>query len=123
TLIVNDQPVYVKGVNWIPDDALFVRVDRARYERRLRQAAAANLNLVRVWGGGMYESEDFFELCDELGLLSWQDFLFACAAYPEEEPIRSEVEAEAREQIVRLSAHPSLVLLTGNNENLMGYAD
>ena len=123
TLVVNDQPIYVKGVNWIPDDALFTRVDRARYERRLRQAAAANLNLVRVWGGGMYESEDFYELCDELGLLTWQDFLFACAAYPEEEPIRSEVEAEAREQIVRLSSHPSLVLLTGNNENIWGYED
>ncbi|HWS50908.1 MAG TPA: glycoside hydrolase family 2 protein, partial [Microbacterium sp.] len=123
TLVVNGQPVYVKGVNWIPDDALPVRVDRARYERRLRQAKAANLNLVRVWGGGIYESEDFYELCDELGLLTWQDFLFACAAYPEEEPIRSEVEAEAREQIVRLSTHPSLVLLTGNNENLWGYED
>ncbi|MFT4259904.1 glycoside hydrolase family 2 protein [Microbacterium sp.] len=123
TLVVNGQAVFVKGVNWIPDDALFPRVDRARYERRLRQAVVANLNLIRVWGGGIYESEDFYELCDELGLLSWQDFLFACAAYPEEEPIRSEVEAEAREQIVRLSAHPSLVLLTGNNENLWGYED
>ncbi|WP_309105032.1 glycoside hydrolase family 2 protein, partial [Microbacterium sp.] len=123
TLIVNEQPVYIKGVNWIPDDALPVRVDRARYERRLRQAKAANLNLVRVWGGGIYESEDFYELCDELGLLTWQDFLFACAAYPEEEPIRSEVEAEARQQIVRLSSHASLVLLTGNNENLWGHED
>ncbi|WP_309066098.1 glycoside hydrolase family 2 protein [Microbacterium sp.] len=123
TLIVNDQPVYVKGVNWIPDDALTVRVDRARYERRLRQARDAHLNLVRVWGGGIYESEDFYDVCDELGLLSWQDFLFACAAYPEEEPLRSEIEAEAREQIVRLSSHASLVLLTGNNENVWGYED
>jgi beta-mannosidase len=123
TLVVNDRPIFVKGVNWIPDDALPVRVDRARYERRLRQAVAANLNLIRVWGGGIYESDDFYELCDELGLLTWQDFLFACAAYPEEEPLRSEVEAEAREQIVRLSSHPSLVLLNGNNENLWGYED
>ena len=123
TLVVNDQPVFVKGVNWIPDDAFPVRVDRARYERRLRQAAAANLNLVRVWGGGIYESEDFYDLCDELGLLSWQDFLFACAAYPEDDPLRSEIEAEACEQIVRLSSHPSLVLLTGNNENIWGFED
>ncbi|NYF15678.1 beta-mannosidase [Microbacterium sp. AK009] len=123
TLVVNDQPVFVKGANWIPDDALPVRVDRARYERRLRQALEANLNLIRVWGGGLYESDDFYELCDELGLLTWQDFLFACAAYPEEEPLRSEVEAEARENIVRLASHPSLVLLTGNNENLWGYED
>lgn len=123
TLVVNDRPIFVKGVNWIPDDALPVRVDRARYERRLRQAVAANLNLIRVWGGGIYESDDFYELCDELGLLTWQDFLFACAAYPEEEPLRSEVEAEARENIVRLASHPSLVLLTGNNENLWGFED
>ncbi|MBS1905205.1 MAG: glycoside hydrolase family 2 protein [Actinobacteria bacterium] len=123
TLVVNGQPVFVKGVNWIPDDALPVRVDRARYERRLRQALAANLNLIRVWGGGIYESDEFYELCDELGLLTWQDFLFACAAYPEEEPLRGEIEAEARENIVRLADHASLVLLTGNNENLWGYED
>ncbi|MHA6522806.1 glycoside hydrolase family 2 protein [Tessaracoccus sp. G1721] len=123
TLLVNGRPVFVKGANWIPDDALVTRVDRDRYARRLRQAVAANLNLVRVWGGGIYESEDFYDLCDELGLLTWQDFLFACAAYPEEEPLRSEIEAEAREQIVRLAAHPSLVLLTGNNESVWGYED
>ncbi|WP_345801725.1 glycoside hydrolase family 2 protein [Microbacterium sp. AZCO] len=123
TLVVNDQPVFVKGVNWIPDDALPVRVDRARYERRLRQALDGGINLIRVWGGGIYESDDFYDLCDELGLLTWQDFLFACAAYPEEEPLRSEVEAEARENIVRLASHPSLVLLTGNNENLWGFED
>ncbi|HEX5857369.1 MAG TPA: glycoside hydrolase family 2 protein [Microbacterium sp.] len=123
TLVVNGQPVFVKGANWIPDDAFPVRVDRARYERRLRQALDANLNLIRVWGGGIYESDDFYDLCDELGLLTWQDFLFACAAYAEEEPLRSEVEAEARDNIARLADHPSLVLLTGNNENLWGYED
>ncbi|QPE05117.1 glycoside hydrolase family 2 protein [Microbacterium schleiferi] len=123
TLVVNGQPVFVKGANWIPDDALPVRVDRARYERRLHQAVDANLNLIRVWGGGIYENDDFYELCDELGLLAWQDLLFACAAYPEEEPLRSEIEAEARENVVRLAHHASLVLLTGNNENLWGFED
>lgn len=123
TLVVNEVPVFVKGANWIPDDALPVRVDRERYARRLRQAAHAGLNLIRVWGGGIYESDDFYDLCDELGLLTWQDFLFACAAYPEEEPIRSEVAAEAHENIVRLGSHASLALLTGNNENLWGYED
>jgi beta-mannosidase len=122
TLVVNDQPIFVKGVNWIPDDALPVRVDRARVERRFRQALDANLNLIRVWGGGLYESDDFYDLADELGLLTWQDFLFACAGYPEEEPLRSEIEAEARENIVRLASDPSLVLLTGNNEALEGFA-
>ncbi|NYD67940.1 glycoside hydrolase family 2 protein [Agromyces atrinae] len=123
TLHVNGVPVFVKGANWIPDDAFPVRVDRARYARRLDQALDANLNLIRVWGGGIYESDDFFELCDEKGLLTWQDFLFACAAYAEEEPLRGEIEAEARENIVRLAHHASLVLLTGNNENLWGYED
>lgn len=123
TLVVNDQPVFVKGVNWIPDDALTVRVTRDRVRRRFEQALDANLNLIRVWGGGLYESDDFYELADELGLLVWQDFLFACAAYAEEDPLRSEVEAEARENIVRLGHHTSLVLLTGNNENLWGYED
>jgi len=123
TLVVNDQPVFVKGVNWIPDDALTVRVTRDRVRRRFEQALDANLNLIRVWGGGLYESDDFYELADELGLLVWQDFLFACAAYAEEDPLRSEVEAEARENITRLAHHASLVLLTGNNENLWGYED
>jgi len=123
TLVVNDQPVFVKGVNWIPDDALTVRVTRDRIRRRFEQALDANLNLIRVWGGGLYESDDFYELADELGLLTWQDFLFACAAYAEEDPLRSEVEAEARENIARLAHHASLVLLTGNNENLWGYED
>ena len=122
-LIVNDQPVFVKGANWIPDDAYPVRVDRARYRQRLHQAKSAGLNLIRVWGGGIYEADAFYELCDELGLLTWQDFLFACAAYSEEEPLRSEVAAEARENVARLAHHASLCLLTGNNENLWGYED
>lgn len=123
TLVVNDRPIFVKGVNWIPDDALPVRVDRDRYERRLRQAVAGNLNLIRVWGGGLYEADDFYDVADELGLLVWQDFLFACAAYPEEEPLRSEIEAEARENVVRLASHASLAQLVGNNENLWGFED
>ena len=122
-LVVNDRPIFVKGVNWIPDDAFPSRVDRARYARRLDQAKAAHVNLVRVWGGGIYESDDFFDLCDELGLLTWQDFLFACAAYPEDDVMRAEVEAEARENVARLAHHASLVMLTGNNENLWGYED
>lgn len=123
TLVVNDRPIYVKGVNWIPDDAFPSRIDRGRYRARLEQAKAANLNLVRVWGGGIYESEDFYDVADELGLLVWQDFLFACAAYSEEEPLRGEIEAEARENVARLAHRASLALLTGNNENIWGYED
>lgn len=122
-LVVNNQPILVKGVNWIPDDAFPSRIGADRYRTRLEQARSAGLNLVRVWGGGIYESDDFFDACDELGLLSWQDFLFACAAYAEEEPLRSEIEAEARDNVARIAHHASLALFTGNNENLWGYED
>ena len=118
TFRINDIDVFAKGVNWIPDDIFPSRMTLDRYKLRLQQAADANVNLVRVWGGGIYESEDFYQVCDELGLLTWQDFLFSCASYPEEEPIRSEVIAEARENVARLSSHPSLVLWNGNNETL-----
>lgn len=123
TLVVNGERLFARGVNWIPDDVFPSRVTRERYRKRLAQAAAAGVDLVRIWGGGIYESEDFYDACDELGLLVWQDFPFACAAYPEEQPLRGEVEAEARENVVRLMPHPSLVLWNGNNENLWGFRD
>jgi beta-mannosidase len=122
-LSVNDKPVYVHGANWIPDDALLTRQNRETYERSIRDAVDANMNLLRVWGGGIYESDDFYDVCDELGVLVWQDFLFACAAYSEEEPMWSEVEAEARQAVTRLSTHASLALWNGNNENIWGYVE
>ena len=123
TLSVNGAPIQVRGANWIPDDCFPHRVTAARLAERLDQALGANINLLRVWGGGLYESEDFYDHADAAGLLVWQDFLFACASYPEEEPLYSEVAAEARENITRLAPHPSLVLWCGNNENLEGRAD
>lgn len=123
TFVVNGTPVFARGVNWIPDDVLPSRITPERYRRRLAQAAAANVDLIRVWGGGIYEDDAFYDACDELGLMVWQDFPFACAAYPEEQPLRGEVEAEARENVVRLAHHPSLVLWNGNNENLWGFRD
>ncbi|MBD8080131.1 glycoside hydrolase family 2 protein [Cellulosimicrobium arenosum] len=121
TVVVNGRPVWVKGANWIPDDVFVHRVTRARYAARLDQAEQAGMNLLRVWGGGIYEADDFFELCDERGILTWQDFAFACAAYSEDEPLRSEIEAEARDNVTRLVAHPSLVLWNGSNENIWGF--
>lgn len=121
--VVNGEPVWVRGANWIPDDAFVTRVDRARLARRLNQAEFANMNLLRIWGGGYYESDDFYELCDQRGIMVWQDFLFACAAYAEEEPLWSEVEAEARDNITRIMPHPSLVLWNGNNENIWGFEE
>ncbi|MFF5899140.1 glycoside hydrolase family 2 protein [Streptomyces argenteolus] len=123
TLVVNGERVFARGVNWIPDDVFPSRVTPERYRTRLSQAADANVDLVRIWGGGIYEDEAFYDVCDELGLMVWQDFLFACAAYPEEQPLRGEVEAEARDNVVRLMPHPSLVLWNGNNENLWGFRD
>ncbi|MBF4599911.1 glycoside hydrolase family 2 protein [Frigoribacterium sp. VKM Ac-1396] len=121
TVVVNGEPLWIKGANWIPDDAFPHRIGRDRYLRRIEQAEFGNVNLLRVWGGGIFESDDFYELCDERGMLTWQDFLFACAAYAEEEPLRGEVEAEVRDNVTRLMTHPSLVLWTGNNENIWGH--
>lgn len=115
-ILVNGERVWVRGVNWIPDDCLFPRVDEARYERRIDQALEANVNLLRVWGGGIYESDEFYEICDRKGVLVWQDFLFACAAY-DEASLAAEVEAEATDAVNRLMSHASLVLWNGNNEN------
>ncbi|WP_020393169.1 glycosyl hydrolase 2 galactose-binding domain-containing protein [Kribbella catacumbae] len=123
TFKVNGVATFARGVNWIPDDVLPARVGAERYRHRLTQAAEAGVNLVRVWGGGIYEDDAFYDICDELGLMVWQDFLFACAAYPEEEPLVSEVEAEARDNVIRLMPHPSLVVWNGNNENLWGFRD
>ncbi|QND45843.1 glycoside hydrolase family 2 protein (plasmid) [Rhizobium lusitanum] len=123
TLVVNDVPVFARGANWIPDDCFLPRVTRERYRERIAQARDANMNILRVWGGGIYETDTFYEECDAAGIMVWQDFLFACAAYPEDEPVYSEIEAEAREAITRLMPYPSLVLWNGNNENIWGYFD
>ncbi|OII27946.1 beta-mannosidase [Frigoribacterium sp. MCBA15_019] len=120
-VVVNGEPLWIKGANWIPDDAFPHRIGRDRYRERIEQAEFGNVNLLRVWGGGIFEADDFYELCDERGMLTWQDFLFACAAYAEEDPLRGEVEAEVRDNVRRLMTHPSLVLWTGNNENIWGH--
>jgi beta-mannosidase len=122
-IVVNGRSILVRGANWIPDDCFPSRVSRGRYRRQLERARAANCNLLRVWGGGIYESEDFYDAADELGLLVWQDFLLACAAYAEEEPLRSEFQAEVREAVTRLSAHPTLAVWSGGNESLWLHDD
>ncbi|MEY2402134.1 MAG: beta-mannosidase, partial [Ilumatobacteraceae bacterium] len=121
--VVNGRRIFAKGANWIPDDHFLTRITRERVERRIDQAVNANMNMLRVWGGGIYETDDFYDACDERGVLVWQDFLFSCAFYAEEEPLRSEVEAEVRENVTRLVGRASLALWNGNNETLPAYAD
>ena len=118
TLRVNGQPVWCRGANWIPDDIFPSRVTDADLRERIGQARDANMNMLRVWGGGQYESETFYDLCDEMGVMVWQDFAFACAAYPEDAEYAAEVEAEASDNVSRLTGHPSLVFWNGCNENL-----
>ncbi|MCL2595918.1 MAG: glycoside hydrolase family 2 protein, partial [Promicromonosporaceae bacterium] len=122
-VIVNGKLIAIRGANWIPDHAFLTRITRERYARGISDAVAANMNLLRVWGGGSYELAEFYDLADEAGLLIWQDFPFACAAYPEDDDTAAEIEAEAREHIVRLSPHPSLIIWCGNNENTWGFVD
>ncbi|MFP3464012.1 glycoside hydrolase family 2 protein [Leifsonia sp. SIMBA_070] len=122
-LSVNGEPVWIRGANWIPDHAFATEITPDRLSRRIDDALEANMNLLRVWGGGMYESDDFYRICDERGVLVWQDFLLACAAYAEEEWLSTEIVAEAREAVTRLSPHPSLVLWNGNNENIIAFAE
>ncbi|MFE6970639.1 glycoside hydrolase family 2 protein [Isoptericola sp. NPDC057653] len=123
TVRVNDRPVFCKGANWIPDDVLVSRMTPARYAERVGQAVDAHMNTLRVWGGGIYEDEAFYAACDELGVLVWQDFAFACAAYPEHDEMRAEVAAEADDVVRRLAAHPSVVVWNGANECVLGWED
>ena len=114
--VVNGVPLFAKGANWIPAHSFVTEVDRAMYEGLLDSACQANYNMLRVWGGGIYEMDDFYELCDEKGLLVWQDFMFACAQYPGDRHFLKSVEAEAAFQVARLRHHACLALWCGNNE-------
>ncbi|MBC8010720.1 MAG: glycoside hydrolase family 2 protein [Burkholderiales bacterium] len=114
--VINGRAVFIKGANWIPVHAFVARLGRADYERDLRAAALAHMNCVRLWGGGIYESEDFYDICDELGLLVWNDFMFACSLYPSDPAFLASVRAEADYQIKRIRHHASLALWCGNNE-------
>ena len=116
-ITINGRPVFIKGVNWIPADLFLPRVNNSKYEELLALAKDANINMVRVWGGGIYEEDIFYDTCDKLGLLVWQDFMFACAAYPEYEEFINNVKTEINYQVSRLQNHPSLAVWCGNNEN------
>jgi len=113
---INGLPVYVKGANWVPPTLFAGSVTESDYESFLITAADANINMLRVWGGGYYETEKFYRLCDRLGIMVWQDFMFACGYYPDREWFAKDIEAEATSIIKRLRNHPCITLWCGNNE-------
>ncbi len=115
---VNNRRLFMKGANWIPCDALETRQTPERYRDLLESAKAANMNMIRVWGGGQYEKDVFYDLCDELGLLVWHDMMHACAVYPADDAFLGEIEGELSHQLRRLRDHASIALWCGDNECL-----
>jgi beta-mannosidase len=115
-IAVNGEKIFCKGANWIPSDSFIPRITDSTYEQLLTMARDANMNMLRVWGGGIYEQEIFYSLCDRLGLLVWQDFMFACGEYPQTPWFLKLVKDEATKAVTRLRSHPSLALWCGNNE-------
>lgn len=113
---LNGVPVFAKGANHIPNDSFLTEVTVERYRHEIATAAECGMNMLRVWGGGIYEADVFYELCDEYGLLVWQDFMFACSMYPGDEAFLSNIALEAEDNIKRLRNHPCLALWCGNNE-------
>jgi beta-mannosidase len=115
-IVVNSEKIFSKGADWIPSDNFIPRIPDSKYERLLTMARDANMNMMRVWGGGIYEQDIFYTLCDKLGLLVWQDFMFACGEYPQEPWFLKLVKDEATKAVTRLRNHPSVAVWCGNNE-------
>jgi len=123
-IVINGKRVFCKGANWVPADALYARVENAKYELLIHEAQRANFNMLRVWGGGLYERDAFYQACDRHGIMIWHDFMFSCAPYPDHlEWFRREVELEAEYQTKRLQHHACIVLWSGCNENNWGFEE
>ncbi|MBX7254873.1 MAG: hypothetical protein K1Y02_00830 [Candidatus Hydrogenedentes bacterium] len=121
---VNGRDVFCKGGNWIPADAILARVEPKKYEVLVSDAKNANLNMLRIWGGGVYEAPEFYDACDRAGILVWQDFMFSCSEYPDHDPaFRNVIRAEAETVVKTLRHHPCIALWSGNNENIWGFAE
>ncbi len=120
---VNGERVWVRGADWIPDHTYQTEVTPARVQERIDQAVAANMDLLRIWGGGTFESDAFYDACDRAGLLVWQDLPFACASYPEDPETMDDVAGEIRDAVARLGSHPSLAVWNGSNECIWGWFD
>jgi len=118
---VNGIPTFLKGANYIPNDSFLGRMTDSIYERNFNDAVRSNMNMLRVWGGGVYEDDRFYNLADEKGILIWQDFMFACTMYPSDDDFLANVEKEAEYNIKRLRNHASVALWCGNNEIQVGW--
>lgn len=118
---LNGVPVFMKGANYIPNDIFAARVTNEMYRKVIHTAKISNFNMLRIWGGGIYESDKFYDLCDENGILVWQDFMFACAMFPGDEAFLDNIKQEATDNIKRLRNHPSIALWCGNNEILAAW--
>jgi beta-mannosidase len=114
--VINGVPVFSKGGNWIPADSFPTRITKDKYRQLLESVRETNMNMLRVWGGGIYERDDFYDLADEMGILVWQDFMFACSMYAGDEAFLDNVRHEAIDNVKRLRNHPSIVIWVGNNE-------
>lgn len=118
---LNGHSVFMKGANYIPQDVFLNRVSVEDYETTIKNMVEANYNMIRVWGGGIYEKDVFYDLCDKYGILVWQDFMFACAMYPGDKAFLESVKTEAKYNVKRLRNHTSIALWCGNNENLIAW--
>ncbi|WP_296342498.1 glycoside hydrolase family 2 protein [Winogradskyella sp.] len=118
---VNGKPIYAKGANYIPQNSFQNKVTDEHYKKLLNDVVKANMNMLRVWGGGIYENDIFYDLCDDKGILVWQDFMFACAMYPGDKAFLENVQQEAIDNVKRLRNHASIALWCGNNENSEGW--
>lgn len=120
---VNGVPVFMKGANYIPLQMIENEIDTNKYVQLVNDVVESNMNMLRIWGGGIYEHDIFYDLCDEKGILVWQDFMFANGMYPSDSSIQNNIKIEAEEQIKRLRNHPSIALFCGNNEIAEAWAN
>lgn len=118
---VNGVPVFIKGSNHVPTDALVTNITDSQYKNLISAARDAHMNMLRVWGGAIYENDIFYDLCDEAGIMVWQDFMFACAMYPGDQAFLDNVKMEVIDNVKRLRNHPSMALWSGNNEIIQGW--
>ena len=125
TFYKDGKPIFIKGANWIPAHSFPVldEAQKARYRYLLCSAKEAGFNMIRIWGGGIYEHDYFYDLCDSLELMVWQDFIFAGTPYPDNKEMLKNIDREARQQVARLARHPCIVLWCGNNEVKNGWED